>query len=110
MGVACLKLEGRMKRPEYVAVITSIYRRLLDEKRRPTREEQRQLELAFSRSGFTDGYYLGRKGPQMFGTGRRMSRSPRSCLPRPGHCTKRRIAGRWRWTWTASAGPVSRCA
>ena len=30
MGVACLKLEGRMKRPEYVAVITSIYRRLLD--------------------------------------------------------------------------------
>ncbi|MFQ9290027.1 MAG: DUF3656 domain-containing U32 family peptidase, partial [Oscillospiraceae bacterium] len=37
-------------------------------KRRPTREEQRQLELAFSRSGFTDGYYLGRKGPQMFGT------------------------------------------
>ena len=68
MGVACLKLEGRMKRPEYVAVITSIYRRLLDEKRRPTREEQRQLELAFSRSGFTDGYYLGRKGPQMFGT------------------------------------------
>ena len=65
MGVACLKLEGRMKRPEYVAVITSIYRRLLDEKRRPTREEQRQLELAFSRSGFTDGYYLGRKGPQM---------------------------------------------
>ena len=68
MGVACLKLEGRMKRPEYVAVITSIYRRLLDEKRRPTREEQRQLELAFSRSGFTDGYYLGQKGPQMFGT------------------------------------------
>ena len=68
MGVACLKLEGRMKRPEYVAVIASIYRRLLDEKRRPTREEQRQLELAFSRSGFTDGYYLGRKGPQMFGT------------------------------------------
>ena len=53
---------------EYVAVITSIYRRLLDEKRRPTREERRQLELAFSRSGFTDGYYLGRKGPQMFGT------------------------------------------
>mgnify|MGYP000178965628 CR=1 FL=1 len=68
MGVSILKLEGRMKRPEYVAVITSIYRRLLDEKRRPTREEQRQLELAFSRSGFTDGYYLGRKGPQMFGT------------------------------------------
>ena len=68
MGVACLKLEGRMKRPEYVAVITGIYRRLLDEKRRPTAEEARQLEQAFSRSGFTDGYWLGKKGPQMFGT------------------------------------------
>ena len=55
MGVACLKLEGRMKRPEYVAVVTGIYRRLIDEKRRPTAEEARQLELAFSRSGFTDG-------------------------------------------------------
>ena len=68
MGVACLKLEGRMKRPEYVAVVTGIYRRLIDEKRRPTAEEMRQLELAFSRSGFTDGYWQGRKGPQMFGT------------------------------------------
>ena len=68
MGVACLKLEGRMKRPEYVAVITGIYRRLLDEKRGPRREESRQLEAAFSRSGFTDGYYKGRTGPEMFGT------------------------------------------
>ena len=68
IGVACLKLEGRMKRPEYVAVITGIYRRLIDEKRQPTAEESRQLEQAFSRSGFTDGYWQGRKGPQMFGT------------------------------------------
>ncbi len=68
IGVDCLKLEGRMKRPEYVAVITGIYRRLMDEKRRPTAEEARQLEQAFSRSGFTDGYWLGKKGPQMFGT------------------------------------------
>lgn len=57
-----------MKRPEYVAVITGTYRRLIDEKRRPTAEESRQLEQAFSRSGFTDGYWLGKKGPQMFGT------------------------------------------
>ena len=68
MGVACLKLEGRMKRPEYVAVITAIYRRLIDEKRGPTAEESRALEQAFSRSGFTDGYYRHRKGPAMFGT------------------------------------------
>ncbi len=68
MGVACLKLEGRMKRPEYVAVVTSIYRRLLDEKRGPTAEESRDLALAFSRDGFTDGYYRRAKGPAMFGT------------------------------------------
>ena len=67
MGVACVKLEGRMKRPEYVAAVTGIYRRLLDEKRPPTAEEQAQLERAFSRSGFTDGYWLGQKGPRMFG-------------------------------------------
>lgn len=68
MGVACLKLEGRMKRPEYVAVITAIYARLLREKRIPTEEESRQLAQAFSRSGFTDWYYQGKKGSGMFGT------------------------------------------
>ena len=50
IGVDCLKLEGRMKRPEYVAVVTGIYRRLMDEKRRPTAEESRRLEQAFSSS------------------------------------------------------------
>ena len=68
MGVTCLKIEGRMKRPEYVAVVTAIYRRLLDEHRLPTRQEAQQLEAAFSRSGFTDGYYRGEKGPHMLGT------------------------------------------
>ncbi len=67
MGVACVKLEGRMKRPEYVAAVTGIYRRLLDEKRPPNGQEHAQLEKAFSRSGFTDGYWLGRRGAQMFG-------------------------------------------
>ena len=68
MGVACLKIEGRMKRPEYVAAITGIYRRLLDENRTPTAEEQRLLALAFSRDGFTEGYWNGKKGDDMFGT------------------------------------------
>ena len=68
MGVACLKLEGRMKRPEYVAVITGIYSRLLEENRRPTAAEKDALEQAFSRSGFTDWYWQGKKGPGMFGT------------------------------------------
>jgi len=68
MGVACLKLEGRMKRPEYVAVVTGIYARALKEDREPTQEEIEVLKQAFSRQGFTDGYYMGQKGPDMFGT------------------------------------------
>ena len=68
MGVSILKLEGRMKRPEYVAVVTSIYAALLREERPPTAEELRRLEAAFSRQGFTQDYWLGRPGPAMFGT------------------------------------------
>ena len=67
MGVACLKLEGRMKRPEYVAVISRIYARLLEEGRKPTPTETAELEQAFSRSGFTDWYWQGRHGAGMFG-------------------------------------------
>ena len=68
MGVACLKIEGRMKRPEYVAAVTEIYARLLREHRAPTTDEQKKLALAFSRDGFTEGYYLGARGREMFGT------------------------------------------
>uniref|UniRef100_UPI003AB5B6D0 peptidase U32 family protein n=1 Tax=Dysosmobacter sp. TaxID=2591382 RepID=UPI003AB5B6D0 len=68
MGVSCLKLEGRMKRPEYVAVVTRIYDRLLSEGRGPTAAEAAELEAAFSRSGFTDGYWQGHTGKDMFGT------------------------------------------
>lgn len=68
MGVACLKLEGRMKRPEYVAVVTRIYAAALKEGREPTKDELAQLEAAFSRQGFTQGYYRDQKSPAMFGT------------------------------------------
>ena len=68
MGVSCLKLEGRMKRPEYVAVIARIYSTLLEEDRAPTAAEEKELEEAFSRSGFTDWYWQGRRGSGMFGT------------------------------------------
>ena len=67
MGVACVKIEGRMKRPEYVAVVTGIYSRLIHENREPTTEEVRQLQAAFSRQGFTDGYYVNQTGSTMFG-------------------------------------------
>lgn len=67
IGVSCLKIEGRMKRPEYVGVVTGIYARALKEGRQPTEEEHQQLADAFSREGFTDGYYQDKKGKNMFG-------------------------------------------
>lgn len=63
-----------MKRPEYVAVVTRIYAALLREGRKPSPEERRQLEEAFSREGFTDGYWRGGLGPDMFGA--RPERAP----------------------------------
>ena len=66
MGVASLKLEGRMKRPEYVAVVTDVYRRALDGERL-TQEMMDALLMAFNRQGFTDGYYNARLGNEMFG-------------------------------------------
>lgn len=57
MGVSSLKIEGRIKPASYVYTVTRIYRRLLDEGRAPTDAETDELRRAFSRSGFTDGYY-----------------------------------------------------
>ena len=66
-GVASLKIEGRMKRPEYTGIVTGVYARALREHRKPTAEELEQLEQAFSRQGFTQGYFNGDK-QDMFGT------------------------------------------
>ena len=66
MGVASLKLEGRMKRPEYVAVVTDVYRKALDGNR-VTKDMTDALLAAFNRQGFTDGYYAGQLGGTMFG-------------------------------------------
>ena len=54
-GVASLKIEGRMKSPDYVYKVTSIYRRLLDENRNASKTEETELKRIFSRGGFTDG-------------------------------------------------------
>ena len=66
MGVASLKLEGRMKRPEYVAAVTQVYRQAIDTGV-VTRNMEKQLMDAFNRQGFTDGYYKGQIGSHMFG-------------------------------------------
>lgn len=65
--VASLKIEGRMKSPEYVYGVVSVWRRLLDERRAATPDEMRFLAECFSRGGFTDGYFTRRIGSQMLG-------------------------------------------
>ena len=66
MGVASLKLEGRMKKAEYVATVTAVYRKAIDEGQ-VTRPMMEALMTAFNRQGFTDGYYTNRVDTKMFG-------------------------------------------
>lgn len=62
-GVNCFKIEGRMKRPEYVAAaVTACKKALLKES-----YDINSLRAVFSRSGFTDGYLTGKRDLSMFG-------------------------------------------
>ncbi len=66
LGVTSLKIEGRMKRPEYVAAAVSAYRNAVDGE-----DYSHNLKLltdVFARSGFTDGYFTDKKSKEMFGT------------------------------------------
>ncbi len=63
-GVASLKIEGRLKRPEYVAVVTRAYRKALDALAsgsfEPAAEAERnELLQIFQRGGFTQGHLFG---------------------------------------------------
>ena len=66
-GVASLKIEGRMKSPEYVRGVTHVWRRLLDEGRDARHDDMRELAELFSRGGFTDSYYTKTVGCGMLG-------------------------------------------
>ncbi len=62
-GVDSFKIEGRMKRPEYVAAAVSACKNAWEGKPYDTET----LRAVFSRSGFTDGYLTGRRDADMFG-------------------------------------------
>lgn len=64
-GVVSLKIEGRMKRPEYVAASVTACKKALNDEYDNAFEST--LKSVFSRSGFTDGYLTGRRC-DMFGT------------------------------------------
>lgn len=66
LGVASAKIEGRMKRPEYVAAAVHCAVTAL-KNGAPAPGDEALLRQVFSRSGFTNGYFTGRRGSEMFG-------------------------------------------
>jgi len=80
-GVASFKIEGRMKSPEYVGIVTSVYRKYIDFvlEHGPEgglgidEEDDRNLLRIFNREGFTRGYLYGKTGREMIS-----SRSPKN--------------------------------
>ncbi|MDD4390672.1 MAG: U32 family peptidase [Eubacteriales bacterium] len=69
-GVLSLKIEGRMKTPEYVAVVTSIYRKYLDEyyekgSYEVSEIDKYRLNAIFNRGGFSKGYIYGNPGEEL---------------------------------------------
>lgn len=80
-GVYSLKIEGRMKKPEYVAGVTAIYRKYVDLYLKKGRdgykvsgEDIRMLKELYNRGGFTEGYYKKHNGKDMM------------ALEKPNHC------------------------
>ena len=77
-GVVSLKIEGRMKQPEYAAGVVSIYRKYLDlylksgrKAYKVSRDDRAALMTLFNRDGFTDGYLTKHNGKDMMAFSRR---------------------------------------
>jgi len=68
--ISALKIEGRMRSPDYVAIVVSIHRRALDAVADgsfvPQQSDMDDLAIAFSR-GFTSGYLCGDRGSALMG-------------------------------------------
>lgn len=79
-GIDSFKIEGRMKKPEYVALVTYMYRKYTDlyvngtkESFYVDRQDREMLMDIYNRGGFSSGYYLQHNGPDMIS------------LKQPGH-------------------------
>lgn len=64
ISVASLKIEGRMKNKEYVSIVTDVYNKQLNNEKL-TGDDYFRLKNIFSRTGFTDAYYMGKPGFDM---------------------------------------------
>ncbi len=72
-GITSWKIEGRMKSPEYVALVTSLYRSYADNPSKVAQEDIKRLTQIFNRGGeLSTGYYYSHSGQNM------LSASPKS--------------------------------
>ena len=76
-GIFSFKIEGRMKKPEYVALVTSMYRKYVDlylevgkEKYFVDVKDKEMLMDLYNRGGFCGGYYSTQNGPEMLSLNR----------------------------------------
>lgn len=72
MGIDSLKIEGRMKRPEYTAGVVSIYRKYIDryeqsegKNRQIDKKDVQKLEELFRKRGYSKGFYVQHNGRNM---------------------------------------------
>lgn len=65
IGITSMKIEGRMKRPEYIACATKAYYNAVN--KISDKQTEENLNKVFSRSGHTDGYFTDNLGADMFG-------------------------------------------
>ena len=94
-GVSTFKIEGRMKRPEYAAGVTAIYRKYLDrilageQRFEADREDLRDLMDLYNRGGFSESFYLTEKGPEMMSMERPNHAGTEAAIVLPGN-------GKWK--------------
>lgn len=65
LGVTSLKIEGRLKRKEYVACVTRLYKKYEENWNKVSDADKKELLEAFNRSGFTSGYFEDKQGKSM---------------------------------------------
>ena len=72
LGIDSLKIEGRMKRPEYTAGVVSIYRKYIDKymesggkDRKILKQDIQDLEELFRKRGYSQGFYVQHNGRNM---------------------------------------------
>lgn len=74
LPIAALRIDGRERRPEYVAAVTGVYSRAVGTGRRPSEEDRELIQNAFPAAGFTAGYLRGSDMTTMLGLSERESR------------------------------------